>query len=324
MSGTETPIPNLNIPLLRDGEGEHNATVTQGLGPLAGLIGTWNSPAVNPLGYNVMPLPQITAPNHFILKDFHYYEEMTFSAIDGSAPNRGGTYSQNSFVLFYEQRVYFGEGPAQNQLVHAENGDWLHLITQAQDQGPYNTEGPIASPPAPNPIPPQNPSTSIVKQVSVPHGNSILAIGDSIVTQGDSLSIPEVSTLPTGMGVNPGFYMPFNSTGPADSNNSTNLMVNPNHILNVHNENLKSSGVNIVETTAFTVSTKNPGGAVTNINFEAKRAHVVNFNTTFWLSKLSNGSKQLQYSQTIEMTLMQNNVTYYHIDANTLSFVGMS
>ena len=108
----------------------------------------------------------------FILKDFGFYEEMTFSAINGPVANRGGTYQQNGWVLFYEQRVYFGEGPTKNGLVHAENGLWMHLTTLAQQQGPYSNKGPISAPPAPKQIPPQPASMSIVKQVSVPQGSS--------------------------------------------------------------------------------------------------------------------------------------------------------
>ena len=57
---------------------------------------------------------------------------------------------------------------------------------------------------------------------------------------------------------------------------------------------------------------------MTNIVFEQKKANVTAFSTTFWLETLSDGSLQLQYSQTIEMTLMQDNVVFVHIDANTL------
>ena len=304
-----TSVPNIDTPLVRDGGGEDVPSVVSGLGPLAGLIGTWNSPTTNPTGYNVMPLPQATAPNKFILKDFSYYEEMTFSAIAGNVPNRGGTYEQDGYVLFYEQRVYFGEGPSQNNLVHAENGAWIHLVTGPQLQGPYGQGGPSPTPPAPNPIPSQPANRNIVKQVSVPHGNSILALGTYSESSG-APTIPNVSTLPTGSGVTPSFYTPYGENDPS------NPMVNPNVVLQDALED-----VTISNTIKFDVSTKNLGGAVTNIYFEQKHANVTGFTTTFWLETLDDGSLQLQYSQTIEMTLKQNNVVYYHIDANTLTKV---
>ncbi len=309
-----TSLPNIETPLVRDGGGQNLPAVVEGLGPLAGLIGNWNTPASGPLGYNVMPLPQATAPNQYILKDFGYYEEMTFSAIPGNVPNRGGTYEQDGYVLFYEQRVYFGEGPSQNNLVHAENGSWLHLVTVPQQQGPYGTGGPIPSPPASDPVPSQDPTRNIVKQVSVPHGNSILAVGSFDESDG-APDIPNVSTIPTSHSghpiMKPGFNVPF---GPDDPSNK---VVNPNKVLQD-----VLAGQTVTKTVAFDVSTRNPGGAVTNIVFETKRANVTGFSTTLWLETLSDGSLQLQYSQTIEMTLMQQNVVFYHIDANTLTKVG--
>ncbi|MET4822360.1 heme-binding beta-barrel domain-containing protein [Endozoicomonas lisbonensis] len=155
---------NVLPPLLRQGKGRDNQDVLYNLGPLAQLIGTWVSTPQN--GYNVMPLPEATAKNGFILKNFPYYEEITFSAIADKVPNRGGKFQQNSYTLFYEQRVFFSQGPEKDQLVHAENGSWLHLKTGPQLVGPVGIS-PIPSPPAPEPIPPQNPAGSIVKQVSV-------------------------------------------------------------------------------------------------------------------------------------------------------------
>ncbi|TXT39722.1 MAG: hypothetical protein FD135_1964, partial [Comamonadaceae bacterium] len=100
------------------------------LGHLKWLVGTWNSPkGAAATGFNVMPLPQQNAPGGFVLKNFPYYEEITFAPIAGGAPNRGGTFTQNTSVLFYEQRVYVANNPApapaaqlQDTLIHAENG----------------------------------------------------------------------------------------------------------------------------------------------------------------------------------------------------------
>ncbi|MCH8308910.1 MAG: hypothetical protein IIB17_00260 [Chloroflexi bacterium] len=147
-------VPNLTEPLVRKG-GTRPTDVTTGLGPLVDLIGTWNSPTSKPNGWNTMPLPQATAPNEFILKNFFYYEELTFSAIRGSVANRGGSYTQTAYTLFYEQRVFFGDGPSQNGLVHAENGSWLHLETGPQMQEAYG-ETDIPTPYVPDPIPPQS------------------------------------------------------------------------------------------------------------------------------------------------------------------------
>ncbi len=311
MKDSIPPPPNTTTPIIIDGGGEHVPAVQAGLGPLLGLVGTWNNPNPNQgpqLGYNVMPLPQDGTPasDNVILKDFHYYEEMTFSAIPGDAPNRGGDYQQNCWVLFYEQRVYFGSdaGPQENTLVHAENGDWLHLVNVAQDAGAIeNPDDPI---PDPNPI--TQPEFPVVKQVSVPHGNSILAPG-TVDTHPGPPNIPQISTIPTG-NTTPALLSIYND-GHYDPNNPK---LNPNIILWNALE-----GKTVKETTSFKLSSTNPGGGVTNIQFEKKKAIVTAFHTTFWLLTLEDDSKMLQYSQTIEMEFEGNpGVTFFHTDAASM------
>lgn len=312
MKDTTTPVPNTSTPIIIDGGGQNVPAVEAGLGPLLGLVGTWNNPTTadpgEQLGYNVMPLPQDDTPSsdNVILKDFHYFEEMTFSAIPGDAANRGGDFQQNCWVLFYEQRVYFGNdaGSDENMLVHAENGDWLHLVNVAQDKGAIeNPDEPI---PDPNPI--TQPALPIVKQVSVPHGNSILAPGITMTHPGPPV-INDVNTIPTGQ-TTPELLSIYNN-GQYDR---TNPKLNPNIVLWNALE-----GKQVKQTTKFEVSTANPGGAVTNISFEKKKANVSQFHTTFWLSELEDGTSMLQYSQTMEMEFEANpGVTFYHIDAATM------
>ena len=215
-------------------------------------------------------------------------------------------------MLFYEQRVYFGydAGAAANTLVHAENGDWLHLINVPQDEGANE------NPSDPEPLPTggiPTPTFPIVKQVSVPHGNSILAVGNSAVGTG-APTIPNVSTIPTGT-TTPALLSIYNN-GVYDK---TNLMLNPNYILQqqIGKNNVGQKAIESYIT--LNVSSKNGNGDVRNILFEYKKAKVTAFNTTFWLEKLMDGTQQLQYSQTIEMSFLDNpGVTFYHIDANTL------
>ena len=58
-----------------------------------------------------MPLPQATAPHKYILKNFNYFEEMTFSAIAGPVPNRGGNYQQDGYVLSTSSGSSSAKGP---------------------------------------------------------------------------------------------------------------------------------------------------------------------------------------------------------------------
>ncbi|MCL1059122.1 hypothetical protein L2729_14170 [Shewanella gelidimarina] len=76
--------------------GEQKPDVLEPLSPLADLVGTWVSQRFS--GFNVMPIPQVTALNGFILKIFNYYEVITFSAISDKVANRGGQYERNPYT----------------------------------------------------------------------------------------------------------------------------------------------------------------------------------------------------------------------------------
>ncbi len=302
-------IADFNIPLLAAGGGDCNPDIARNLGPLAGLIGTWVSTRSN--GFNVMPIPQATAPNGFILKNFFYYEVMTFSAIQSKFVNRGGVGEQDCYTLFYEQRVFFSDGEQANQLVHAENGTWLHLITGPQGQGPLNQKPDIPSPHAPNPIPAQNPAQQIVKQVSVPHGISILASGDARLIQGAPV-IPDANALP--VGAPPAWWEAY---GPELPDNTS---IHPNIVLQDALIALNNLGIDVVRTRQIHVDS-DKHGSVSNTEFIKRHSNVTRFMQTLWLEELSNGQLLLQYSQNISLKFAQTRGKSYvfpHITANTL------
>jgi hypothetical protein len=124
-----------------------------------------------------MPLPEPADPDGYILKNFKYYEFINFNdtlAVAAEAPNRGGLVSQNARALFYEQQVNFAEGPAKDKGVHVENGAWLWLPRFVQQAGPYpgDIDQEVVSDALNQPA-----DISVAKLISVPHGNSILALG---------------------------------------------------------------------------------------------------------------------------------------------------
>eukprot|EP01035_Chromulina_nebulosa_P030920 gene30920-41148_t len=181
--------PDLTLPLIN--EPAQASPGVQPVGPLSHLIGTWTNrdlgssgrggPA-SPFSYNLMVLPQSpgadpASPYGYILKSMAYYEEITFSQIHGAAANRGGAGTQVSNALLYEQRVYIADGPAQDDLVHFENGIWGYLEPMAQALGPYGDgNGPFIGSETFGDVPPAL-TYNIFKQISVPHGNSVLACG---------------------------------------------------------------------------------------------------------------------------------------------------
>jgi len=325
--------PDLSSPLITEPPQMSPGVPLSQLGQLQYLIGTWtnqNLPGTTsggpqaPYSYNVMPLPQVdpTSPSGFILKNFSYYEELTFSAIHGSAENRGGIGAQVAYTIFYEQRVYFAEGPNKDALVHAENGSLLLLLDQTQQLGPYgNGDQPgIGNKTVKNSMPPTQ-AFNLVKQVAVPHGNSILALGTygaSNIGQG-SPAIPVASVLPQGYSTLPPQYTmqdPVSNPQPA-------LTADPNQAL--RNALAARAPTNFLE---LNLSTANGKGAVTNIGFEQQHADVERYDFTYWLSAFdgTDNYTQLQYSQSIQMKLPIGGqmLVFPHVTANTMTKVSGS
>lgn len=307
-------IPNLNQPLLH--EPAQWPSNSLHLGPLQYLVGTWTNQNLpnstqgdkkSPYSYCVMSLPQ---GDTYILKNFSYYEEVTFSAINGTAPNRGGLGTQVANTLFYEQRVFFAEGPTINELVHAENGSWLYLTGEKQKIGPYNDGGDVPGSEAPTS------KYNIVKQVSVPHGNSILAPGHFSLKEGK----PEIPALtpeevyPKGVDTKP---YETKSVG----NPNVEFTANPNKPLI---DALPS--INPLYYLEFTVDSENGEHPVTNMGFEQQHARVTHYKATYWLEQHSpQHPLLLQYTQTIYMEIPitvngeQKKIIFPHFTTNTLT-----
>lgn len=295
------PLPDTTTPLVRAGGGEKSQA--KGLQALVGLVGNWHSlPGAAATGSNTMPVPAVTPKvmpvppadikDGYQMLNTEYFEQMTISALPGTAANRGGTFEQVASPLFYEQRVYFTNNSAEldNTLVHAENGSWLHFVYADQFGEPPTTGQ-------------QPAATAYVKQVSVPHGNDVLAVGASTGPyQGPPRSFPQADHT----------VLPYSdpSRGVPD----------PNAGLQLQLDALGEKGVTVVSTTEITVDTDNPGGAMTDIEFEQRHATVTRFASTFYIEELSDGTTQLQYSQSMWMDLVIGDVTkkFVHIDANTL------
>ena len=317
--------PNTDLPLITD------VNDPEFLDPayekLEKLVGTWNSPSIDPTGYNVMPVPdgnnEVGKGNQtdWQSKNFFYYEEMTFTA-PGEAPNRGQLFQQGCYALTYEQRVYFATDPfrglgglmaqppvpsrAADTLVHFENGLWLQLQFEAQPKGAYAPPS-LPFPPENERFPPEQPSAyEICKQISIPHGNSILATGSVTTYKG----APTFDTKPPP-------YPPFTLN---------HTIQNPTLILQAQLEK-----VTVVQTTEFNVSTNNVGGGLLNLQFEQGNSKVTGFDTRFFIEELRDGSTQLQYVQTIRMLfdVTRNpqgipdptdgvSIPFLHITANTL------
>lgn len=355
-SASPNPNPDTTTPLVTQTAPPTVVTaINDGLGQLIKLVGTWNSPPDGTYSWNVMPLPQDTDPDLFILKNFSYLEEVTFAKIPGNAPNRGGGFTQVANTLFYEQRVYFAPSTAGssdpvppdavNMLVHAENGSWLFLDTVSQFPGAFPPAGtsPVDLPSGTTSIPEQNPNISIVKQMSVPHGNSILATGsvdpaaqfpppaDPVVspeapgtptlgTVTGIPTIPQLNTIPIYNGL-PYGEAKYGAPEPINGIEG-NSDINPNiKLVNYLTDNPPSNYVH------FKVNA--PAEDITNITFETGHAKVNGYVMEVWILNPGTEKEALMYYQNIGMALTLSSSTepgtkvinFPHITCNVLTRV---
>ena len=254
------------------------------LGPLASLLGTWMSNR----GWNLIAVPSGTKSFQLLVRP--YIETVTFTPIGAPVPNRGGVETLFVEGVLYELRITDAET---NQPLHLENGMWL-LLANDPDGGP-----------------------TIARQATVPHGDSVLALGNYTIAAGPP-QIPDISSLPdTGKGAPLGYTDPYLTNLPGF--NKTNP-----------NANLQAIGQeqNIVQTVTMDVSTQNEGG-ITNIPFLVKHANASSFQGTFWIETVEpqyGGAQyqQLQYSQQTNIDFLPRFddktklISWPHININTL------
>lgn len=293
-------------PLNNDEGAPPSTGATVGLGPLAGLAGTWTG-----RGFNAIWRPHTGASDHFLELNVTN-DQIAIEAINGLIPNRGFAQGQ----IFLSGLTYLQQISDANVEVdgapaglHIEPGVWIHV------------------PPLTNP---QEPAT-VVRLASIPHGTTILIQGTATTTAGGP-TIPPVSLTPFNIG-HPNQTDPFreqnlnNTTGVFRTSGAgltgiTQAMLdNPNSVLTAH-------PANVTATTRLHVSTTPGGGIVgggaasmaflvgTNNNPNADVAHVA---ATFWLQKLAGDTefKRLQYSQIVLLNF--NGISWPHITVATLT-----
>lgn len=301
--------------------------VLNGLGQLIRLVGNWHSDPSGPNSWNVMPLPQDDATDDFILKNFAYSEELTFATIPGTAPNRGSGFTQVANTLFYEQRVYFSPGKtvppgAEQMLVHAENGSWLFLDVRNQFPGAFPVAGvdPVPLPDGTTTLPVQPANATIAKQMSVPHGNSILAVGsvappakftpNNPVVAPDDPSAPVLKTLPGKPTIPQLNAIPMykgKPYGASQYGNSVTKVINGQKVESNSDINPNIKLAEYISNTAVTdyihFQVAAPEKEITNIAFETKHSKVNSYVMELWVLNPTSGSPTLMYYQNIGMAL---------------------
>ncbi len=307
------------------------------LGPLTRLPGTWsNGQNTRGRGWNIIALPFATPAgtgSNFRVLMNQYNEELKFTVVDKRVPNRGirgnrnGTSEADQFLvtLDYEQTISqiaaadFPESRhagGRDLAIHHEPGLWLHMINEQTDH------------------------LDIARLATVPHGDSLLALGKSRVEDGPP-KIPEnVSAIPIGVDpdMNRNDYLapykhfverPFK--GELVNENTFPGFV-PNDVTRLLK--LANSGGNTIQrTTTLEVDTAVHTGGIVNIPFIKNQANAVSMKSTFWIEELApaNASDspifRLQYLQVVILEFFQRRdgepglIKWPHVSINTLEKV---
>lgn len=274
------------------------------LGPLADLDGTW----IGTQGWELIAVPEGDpgGPEGFTFIARPYAEVITFTPM-GSAPvpNRGGPAGEMFiYGLVYEVRIC---DLVTNEPLHLENGMFMNL---SQVQGG---------------TPPENP---IARSATIPHGDSVLALGTASEVAGP----PDIT--PSSGVPDPGPEAPLGYTdawqveipSPCDPASKFNPAV-PTQVLTD-----ALAGLNVVKTTTLALSTDN-GGGILNIPFVDANANATKFDCVFWIETIESTPpgggepvqvQQLQYLQqtNIEFLPQFGNpsqlIMWPHVNVNTM------
>ena len=282
-------------------------------GLLKDLIGEWEGSR----GWSIIAVPKGNAQDGslpFKLLVNNYFETLEFVSVDEPIPNKGGLFDQCIATIKYTQNIHDFDS---KKLIHIENGMFMHL-----DNIYKTTETPET----------YTPQFSYARSATIPHGNSLLALG-SASQQSGSPHIPDVSSHPFwehSQEELKNFIPPY--TEEQDKLTIFDIVTKmDSKIFNVHNpsENLQrdNNGLDIIETTEFFLDTNNQGG-IGNIPFITSFANTLSCYSYFWLEKIKlpmSGEyfNQLQYLQVINLELPHScqgdkKIIFPHITINTM------
>jgi hypothetical protein len=311
-------------------------TGSSSLGPLESLPGEWKADGT---GWNMIALPYEGGPANFRVLMNQYSETLSFTFVDDHVANRGlpgvidSTKGGDQFVvtLDYQQVIHqvaaddhpvSGLAGAPGAAIHHEPGLWLYMTNLTT----RDTDAEL----------------DIARLGSVPHGNSVLALGHSQVVDGIP-GIPDVSGLPIGPTgdaytspyLEPYRHFiqnPFNGTVTGVPGFPGFHPDNMNAILQFANAGLGDEDVE--STTILTVDSTREDGGVANIPFAVKQAEPVSMKSTFWIQTLKEKDEEgraklrLQYSQVVMLDFFRprrdefpGRIQWPHISIATLNKV---
>ena len=333
------------------------------LGPLGLLPGKWEGKRT---GWNMIALPFDGANFKFRILMNQYDEELVFTTVSDNVENRGlkgvldnsnnppGSPDDDQFVVALDYQQSIQQGKAEDKPdsgglagvpgkpIHHEPGLWLYMKNlRAIDKD-------IAGAPGGG-IKIADAVIEVARLATIPHGNSVLALGTASTMKGMP-DIPPVSGLPIGR---------FEDLSTPDYDFLTDPYLAPykHYIENPFmgdvqgvpgfpgfnprdmNEILRfaNNGIDVERTTVLTVDTTRQDAGIVNAPFVTKQAEPVSMKSTFWIQELKEKDKyghpklRLQYSQVVVLDFFRpredghpDRARWPHISINTLEKVSGS
>lgn len=300
------------------------------LGPLSLLPGTWSNKELRGRGWNMIALPFADGEFNFRLLMNQYDEELVFTEVAKDVPNRGirrngaiQAADQKVVTLDYQQtiRQLAAADDADSGLegnpdsgIHHEPGLFLHMLNE-------RTNG-----------------LDIARLGTIPHGDSVLALGKSKRTDGGP-DIPEtVSGLPIGVSddlasryLGPYKHFvdnPFKGELEGNAGFPGFSPVDTTNLLKLANQT-----VDIARTTTLDVDTAIETAGIVNLPFIVKQANAADMKSTFWIEELSEKDDdgkpklRLQYLQVVLLDFFPRRdglpgpIRWPHISINTMTKV---
>ncbi|NQZ58315.1 MAG: hypothetical protein HRT88_12720 [Lentisphaeraceae bacterium] len=257
----------------------------ENLGPLSLLEGVWkNTGDLEGHGWNMIALPFPGSKHKYKLLLNQYNETLTFELADEHiVKNRGLEGDQGITALAYNQEVteiasssafLNKDGQMIDRVtehdeghgvgIHREPGLWLHMLDHKTN------------------------SLNIARLATIPHGDSVLALGESKLLEG-APEVQNISGLPVTLEdqlaieyLSPYRHFsekPFKGLVKASEFIGFNP-VTPNELLDLANKD-----VTILRSTKLEVDTNGESGGIVNIPFVVKQANATEMKSTFWISR---------------------------------------
>jgi hypothetical protein len=309
-------------------------TGDEDLGPLKLLPGTWkNTGGFEGRGWNMIALPFIQPDSRidYRLLVNQYNEELKFSLVDKAVPNRGidrpapptAATNTDQFVvtLDFEQMIKqikaadqpdSGLAGKPDLAIHHEPGLWLHMTNHQID------------------------NLDIARLSTIPHGDSLLAMGRSAIVDGPPIIAP-IDGLPIGVSPdleNNPYLAPYKHFNDAPFKGVITAAGFPgfNPVL-PHLLLQGGTPPNVVRTTILQVDTTVSTGGIRNIPFVVKQANAAEMVSTFWIMELDEADAQgnpklvVSYSQIVLLDFFPRRdgqpglIRWPHVSINTMEKV---